>query len=332
MRKIVVTLACLSIIASLSLQAGAIEVVDMTGNEATLEAYMLKIKKEVDSLEPRGEYTIAYELINQTIAKYYSLSNMQYALDHVEKHLSKLQANNINSSISIFITPKGIDVSKDFELTKGNIKRLSISNIVGLVIPFGGVLYYMGDKLSETDKANYQAAIEQTFVLVEKEKANDIISQYDLLRNSMKIYLDILSKSYPLDASEETKNEYISTRKRAETLKEKIIDAHCNYISYQVISPALAEVSKEFYIATEKWLGFDDKQKIMESITLLTHSFHNDWLFSASEDVRKQYCEVVKSLKSEIGKAEWEEYKVITTMLDSNDPSKPRGANAWWNN
>lgn len=332
MRKIVVTLACLTIIASVSLQSGVVEVKDMTGNEATPETYMNKIKKEVDSLEPRGEYTIAYELINQSIAKYYSLPNMQYALDHAEKHLSKLQAENINSSMSVFVTPRGMS---KMEISMSLLKSFGKSALAEFFCPGAGTVVSLNEgweMLSEADKANYQAATEQIFVLADKEKADDVLSQYDLLRNSIKLYLEVLSKSYPLDATEETKNEYILTRKRANALKEKIIDARCNYISYQVISPTLAEVSKEFYIATEKWLAFDDKQKIMESITLLTHSFHNDWLFSASEDVRKQYCEVIKSLKNEIGKAEWEEYKVITTMLDSNDPSKPRGANAWWGN
>jgi hypothetical protein len=109
-----------------------------------------------------------------------------------------------------------------------------------------------------------------------------------------------------------------------------VIEARCNYVSYQVISPALAEISKEHYIATFKWLGFNDKQTIKNSVIKLAHSFHNEWLFASTEEVRQQYSEVIKTLKDDFGKAEWEELKVITTLVDSNDPSKPRGADAWW--
>lgn len=166
--------------------------------------------------------------------------------------------------------------------------------------------------------------------MVDKEKSNAIIAQYDILRDSLKAYLDLLSKTYPVDSAEDVKHDYFAIRDRADSLRRKVIEARCNYVSYQVISPALAEISKEHYIATFKWLGFNDKQTIKNSVIKLAHSFHNEWLFASTEEVRQQYSEVIKTLKDDFGKAEWEELKVITTLVDSNDPSKPRGADAWW--
>ena len=199
-----------------------------------------------------------------------------------------------------------------------NLKFLNINSSISVFAP----------------KEKTESASEQTFVLVEKDEINEVISQYDLLRDNMKLYLKILSNTYPTNVPIEMQNEHLSVKEKAERLKENLVNARCDYISYQVISPALAKVSKELYIAIppwyKRWYKMKDKQRIRDAIALMAHSFHNDWLYSSSEDVRIQYCDVVKALKGEIGKAEWEEYKVITTMLNSNDPSKPRGANAWW--
>lgn len=292
----------------------------MTGKDATPEAPMLAIQKEVESLDGRGEYKIAYELINSRLERHYSLKNMEYAIEHAENHLSKLLPYNTNSKKSVFHEPSD-KMGKIVVATDG----------VGSVLlsPIGSVVIRIVI-LNEADKANYQEAVKQKFVLVEKEKAKRIIAQYEILRGSLKIYLDTLSKKYPVDDADSEKQFYFKLRDRAEALKKRLIDARCNYISYQVISPTLAEVSKELYLATSKWLELDDKQKIKDSIIQMTHSFHYEWLFTSAEEVREQYCEVIKAMKDNIGKAEWEQYKVITTMLDSEDPSKPRGAEAWW--
>lgn len=307
----------------------SISVEDMTGHGATPEARMLAIKNEINSLDERGEYKIAYELINDCLVHHYSLDNLKYAIEHAEKHLSALQSHNVLTQKSAFILPKG---RSNWEIVKDYFKIQVASNVAEYLIPGGGIIGIGGywKALSDADKANYQCAVEQVFTLAEKEKANEIVAQYDILRISLKKYLDILTKSYPAGEAYEIKQDYFNTRDRGEALKKNLIDARCNYISYQIISPALAEVSKEYYLATFKWLEFDDKQIIKDSITLLTHSFHNEWLFASTEEVRMQYCEMVRTLKDGIGKAEWEELKTVTTLLDSNDPSKPRGADAWW--
>lgn len=80
---------------------------DKTGNEATPEARMLAIKSEVEDLDKRGEYKIAYRLINDCLVHDYSLGNMQYAIEHAENHLAKLLSHNTTPQKSVFVTPKG---------------------------------------------------------------------------------------------------------------------------------------------------------------------------------------------------------------------------------
>ena len=306
-----------------------IAVVNLTGNEVKPEARMLAIKSEVESLDERGEYKIAYRLINDCLAHNYSLESMQYAIEHADNHLSRLLSHNTTTQKSVFITPKGKstwDIIVDrYNITEGKIIAEYIPYI-GRGILIGNIL----NTLKEEDKLNYQSAVVQEFVLVDKEQSNEIIAQYDTLHDSLQEYLDLLLKSYSVNDIEDVKQHYFTIRDRAESLKKKVKDSRCNYVSYQVISPALAEISKEHYIATFKWLGLDDKQIIKDAVIHLAHSFHNEWIFESTEEVRLQFIEVVKSLKNDVGKAEWEELKTVTTLVDSNDPSKPRGADAWW--
>ncbi len=55
---------------------------------------MLSIKSGVEKLDNRGEYKIAYRLINDCLVHNYSLENMRYAIEHAENHLSKLLYHN----------------------------------------------------------------------------------------------------------------------------------------------------------------------------------------------------------------------------------------------
>ncbi len=309
-------------------------VIDETGYEATPEAFMSKIKNEIDNLDNREEYKIAYTLIDDCLGKHYSLKNLQYAVEHAEKHLASLKKHNSTNELSIFHEPK----ITDSETAKKVLKDMGIS-IGTNTLPLGGLgkiianvasIATVWKTLNDIDKANFLRADAQEFVLVKKEQSAKILSQYEIIQDSLKTYIVFLTKSYPIDDNDVIKQEYFSIRDKVELLRRELIDARCNYVSYRIISPALAKVSKEHYLATFKWLGLDDKSKLRNSIIELTHSFHNEWLFTSTEEVRIQYCDVVKSLKNDVGKAEWEEFKTLSTMLDSNDPSKPRGADAWW--
>ena len=288
--------------------------VDTTGNEATPEAYMLAIKNDVENLDKRGEYKMAYNLIDDCLMRHYSLENIQYALEHAEKHLSTLRLHNTITQKTAFVIPED----------KNEGKRLAALASVFLLPGLGSVIAAVVE--SDADWELCERARKQEFTLIEKEVANSIISQYEVARESVKKYLEILIKSYPTGDTEEAKQIFFTTKSRADALKQNLMDARCNYVSYRIISPVLAEVSKEHYIATL----LEDKHKIKDSILLLTHAFHTEWLYTSKEDIRLQFCELVKALKDDIGKAEWEELKTVTTLLDSNDPSKPRGAEAWW--
>ena len=75
---------------------------------------------------------------------------------------------------------------------------------------------------------------------------------------------------------------------------------------------------------------FKDKEAFKTAVKNLSASCHQNLLMQSNDEVRFQFFEVQKVLKAQAGKEEFEELKVLTTLQDSNDPSKKRGADAWW--
>jgi len=289
----------------------------------TVDNQSEQLKKEVLKLDSQKEYKLSYALIKTWLSKNYSLDNMHYAIEHAEMHFELLHRNNTIFQKSTFYKPP--------ELTwKDYLYTYVASAGAELLIPFGGMVVCY-TKLSKTDKINFSKASEQKFLLSDKNTINPILAQYDILKQNIIFYFGVLEKNYTINADEAEKERYFALKKRMENLKQRIMDSRCNFVSYHAISPALAESSKLLYLATFKSLGFDDKQKIKDSVIFLCRSFHKEWLYTASEDVRIQFCDVVKEMKDVVGEAEWNEFETLTTLLDSADNSKKRGASAWWN-
>ena len=71
----------------------------------------------------------------------------------------------------------------------------------------------------------------------------------------------------------------------------------------------------------------DFRQSVQEIANLMAYEATRD-LPTVEVDIQTP-CGVAKC-KQLAKKVELEDYKVVTTLSDSNDPSKARGADRWW--
>jgi len=285
----------------------------------TVDNQSEQLKKEVLKLDSKKEYKLSYQLIGTWLSKNYSLDNMQYAIEHAEIHFELLHRNNTIFQKSTFVIPEDLSAREYGAIWWKHEKW------------WKSEYWVQYEVLKEIDEIKHGRASQQQFSLRNKNELNPILAQYDILKQNMIFYLGVLEKNYTINVDKAEKERYFALKKRMENLKQRIMDSRCNFVSYHAISPALAESSKLLYLATFKSLGFDDKQKIKDSVIFLCRSFHKEWLYTASEDVRIQFCDVVKEMKDVVGEAEWNEFETLTTLLDSADNSKKRGASAWWN-
>lgn len=166
--------------------------------------------------------------------------------------------------------------------------------------------------------------------MIDGSVARSIIDRYDHLKKIIsfmeeKINIEIVENASDVDALivllQKVKNQKAALRKN-----------RTDYLSYEVISPLLWEVNRQLFLADSDYLALTGKDKEMldDAVKNLALACHKTWLYQADESVRKQFIDTQRALKEVASKVELEEYKVATTLSDSIDPSKKRGADAWW--
>ena len=99
-----------------------------------------------------------------------------------------------------------------------------------------------------------------------------------------------------------------------------------------MISPYLWEAERWIFLADSNYLAlqFKDKQALDKAVNFLATACHKELLYQASEDIRMQFAGIQRALKQVASENELEDYKVVTTLSDSADSSKKRGADAWF--
>ena len=165
------------------------------------------------------------------------------------------------------------------------------------------------------------------------EECRRTLERYDLLRAHAQRLLDGTEDALVRDAPGDAALE--SLRGDLMALKKEVRIARTRVVSYTLVSPFLAETVRLRRIAGDNFFQmlFNHRAnagKRLDAISMLALACHNEILMSCTEDVRIQFCDVVSGLKRISRPAEWDHFKTVTTMLDSYDPSKKRGADAWW--
>ena len=119
---------------------------------------------------------------------------------------------------------------------------------------------------------------------------------------------------------------------RANSLKEMAIRNRCNFISYGVISPYLAEAQKHVFLGKGKWylLWHSNQKEIRKAVINVATAANKQWLYESDWEIRSQFLNLMKAMKKECNKREWEEFLTEATLRDSLDDTKHRGAQSWW--
>ena len=248
---------------------------------------------------------------------------MQYAVTHLEEHLTQLAANNTFSDKTEFIEPEGFKLLAEAGIVATVATVATVASGGTTVVVLGPVELYRYLKWQKAAKVNAES---YDFALEDIDNVKSILKQYDIVKKSLKFYLRVTQEKY-LQGYEAEESRIRKLLDKCNSLKKHAEENRCKFLSFTVLSPYLAETSRKLYLAT---LGVDDKKKVKESVDFLAHHCHTGWLYVVHESVREQYLDIIKKMKDAFGQAEWDEMKVRTTLLDSWDESKKRGAEVWW--
>ena len=252
------------------------------------------------------------ELLERTIG----LNPCRYLVQQERYDLAFQKAREvISEQFSLELSKEFIDFACDiiYQLEKKTLHRKNATIFDPPSIGFFGI--------GRNEKAR-KMAIE----LPDKKEVAKYIKAFDSIRDAC------LALQQLLQASVKNNPDPDNNVKQLDAIEEVIQylgDVRTYYVSYNVVSPHLYEAHRIAFIAR----GFfnDVEDELYRAARLVASGMHHDWIYESTDSVHLQYSEVIDYIKANLSPAQWERVLIETTLIDSPDPSKPRGKKAWLN-
>ncbi len=288
------------------------------------------IKDKVMILENEGEHETAREIISLYMDENNAKNSMQFWLKVDRKLFSGLNQNIKNHLTHLPV----IQVSN-----KNKIDSVDLANeTIKQSIPIYGLLKDAYDTVN--DNHTIQKAINgrkelssflknYSITCIAPKLVKEKLVEYDVLKESQENLKKQLS-IYLKHASKKEFNNFIQILKQQNKLKKQIKNSRTNYVSYNVISPYLADVQRYIVLSNTTELIGHDEDYLRNAARLMAKGAYKDILLQANEDTREEFYKVYSMLKETAGDKEWEDLKVLQTLMDSASKAKKTGANLWW--
>lgn len=110
--------------------------------------------------------------------------------------------------------------------------------------------------------------------------------------------------------------------------KKELRNTRTEYVSIYAIYPYLREGRYFIHKADEPTLGHDRKL-LRHAICILSSCASPEILFTADETTRLMFLDTISEAKEITGKAEWEELRQYTKIMDSLDKEQCKGGILW---
>lgn len=273
-----------------------------------------------------GEYRLAMEILRDNAA------TMETPEAYQEILAFQSQLFDLSARQHTYSAPRSISEFQKF-LESFAIRALSEVSIIFIgpyPVPLGPIAISYHRIKYATLKEKSEAE-KKSLRLVSEKDCSATLENYDILKESIEGMMDLL-KARIKEAPSEERRPYIGMLKQAREHKDMVKLARTNYLSYSVISPYLWVAARHLFLANSDITIAKSKNKDDLNIAVehLSKACHKEFLYQADESVRRQFLDIYKLLKDIASKEELEDYKMQTTLLDSFDPSKARGADAWF--
>lgn len=289
----------------------------------------------VENLTARGEYSLASAILKNKLNEMYDIEHFQALFNFNERLIAILKSKHTRNEITPFVPP---DKEGFFERNENRpwyerVFSTIITAPVGAVgtankIIYESVVQTWLNKNATDKQRDALRSIDNP--LVEDNEATFVLEAYDTVKANVQYMKSLLNQEITRDFSN-TDNLHNLLNSVGEQEKQLKADRTA-YLSFTVISPYLWEACRQIFLADSDYLALEvrDKEILDKAVVFLAKSCNNEWINQADIIVRKQFVDTLRALKEVASKTEIEEYKVVTSLEDCLDPSKPRGADLWW--
>jgi hypothetical protein len=286
------------------------------GNNIVLDK---NIKDKIVMLDNEKEYQTARELLNDFITNDNKMDSLRFWLEQDKKILQNLYFTNDSLTIISYNTQ-----NNNYETAKD----IAISNIPFFGLGITAYRAYNSDTAYQK-KEKQRRDLENYYIsLYDISNTKKILKQFDVLKQSQD-KLSHIFKEYIKQANTQEFKNILPLLKEVKNFKNKIKISRTNFISYTVVSPYLANAQRYIILSNSDIIGHNEKY-LGKAVRSIAKGAYKDILLESNEDVREQFYTVFQKLKDIAGEKEWEDLKVLQTLMDSSSNDKKTGSDRWW--
>lgn len=261
-------------------------------------------------------------------AAQYELGNMYYVGHEVSQDYTKAaewlgkaaeQGDMRAARLADFIYSARLEDAREYRLAvmKSN-KQFSSDPAPDTARLLLSQLWRVKRHLAYSNKADADEVLSLSEVRKKLELYNTLKESVMLLGDK----IDEMALNAELEASE-----VASLAKNVRDFKAELRTDRTIYVSDCFIKPYLHEALVRIEKA-DKLIGHD-KVQLRQAVYLLSNCAASKVLYTATERTRIEFIEVLAKAKAMAGKAEWEELRQYTKLLDSLDMNLCKGGEAW---
>lgn len=152
-----------------------------------------------------------------------------------------------------------------------------------------------------------------------------MLDQYDVLKDFIQKWIDLERTQA---TSLKNVSRHLKTIKHLERVKTKVVQNREQFLSYEVLSPILAETSRRLALAKKTWVGHH-KTKVRSAVDYLSDHAKQEWPKQCNREVRLQFLDLLKEFKNLAGEKEFGDLEVRAAIMKS-DSDKTIGGKSWW--
>ena len=281
----------------------------------------------VNKLIETGEYELAAEHLFINVDEGMSKDDIDRMIAWIEKLTTKLRTVAPSKAVKRFVPP---DREKCYEKVRAQQPWWARA-----VISTSRWAIEWGNDAQRVVVIN--RFLNQT-PLMSADEAQKEIARFDAVKKVVEEVRKVVASRCIIESKEHA--HYVKVKQKLDSIKQRLKNNRTRFLSYEVVSPYLYQAHCHMFAGTDadarissvnrRFKDEEIKGYRTEGVKLLAKACHKEWLYSCSQDVREQFIEVQQYMKENVQEREYEEYKVIQTLTDCIEPSKVRGADAWW--
>jgi hypothetical protein len=289
------------------------------------------IEKKVELLERRGEYETARAFLRD---EYLKTGNMNIFLKWTEldeQIFDTLRRNQNHFAIQQWNAYKHRDnETKSEKAVRWGKYALSVP----LDIMGGAGMVSGSNAIGQTEydrRKEFEYESTHPVRTLSTSQIRDTLNMYKLLKESYFTMMRILDQLM-VQANGGNLDEAIELKTAQKEYFEDVAQRRCQFISYDVISPALNRTKQLIFLSeSAKILSIGHSMDYLrEAVEFMGQGAGDQQLIlEAERDVRMEFIEVYRLLKETAGTAEFEELRVFAKLQDKIGEERRLGYQRW---